>query len=108
MIAFASGPGHLQTTRLDAVNADPPLEFTQFVSQGDGVAVAQPQLLGVIGGDDGIVAARSGQFTRATPHDPCQYRSRACRGESLNIGPRVIERYLVGERYAVAAVKAWR
>ena len=47
-------------------------------------------------------------FTRATPHDPSQYRSSACRGESLNIGPRVIERYLVSERYAVAAVKAWR
>jgi hypothetical protein len=48
-------------------------------------------------------------FTRATPHDPSQYRSSGRhRGESLNIDPEMIERYLGGERYAVAAVKAWR
>jgi len=46
-------------------------------------------------------------FTRATPHDPKQYRSSGHRGESLNIGPQMMERYLVRERYAVAAVKAW-
>ena len=47
-------------------------------------------------------------FTRATPHDPGQYRSSTGRSESLSIGPPVMERYVVGERYAVAAVKAWR
>jgi len=47
-------------------------------------------------------------FTRAAPHDPGQYRSSSRRGDSLNIGPPVIERYLVRERYALAAVKAWR
>ena len=47
-------------------------------------------------------------FTRAVPHDPGVYRSSGRRGNSLNIGPRVIERYLVREPYAVAAVKSWR
>jgi hypothetical protein len=47
-------------------------------------------------------------FTRATPHDPGPYRSRGGRGESLNIGPPMMERYVAGERYAAAAVKAWR
>lgn len=47
-------------------------------------------------------------FTRATPHDPTPYRSSTRRGESLNIGPQMMERYVAGERYAVAAVKAWR
>jgi len=47
-------------------------------------------------------------FTRAAPHDSGQYRCSNGRGESLNIGPPVMERYLVRERYAVAAVKAWR
>ena len=47
-------------------------------------------------------------FTRAAPHDPGTYRSSGRRGDSLNIGPRVIERYLVREPYAVAAVKSWR
>ena len=47
-------------------------------------------------------------FTRAAPHDPGHYHSSSRRGESLNIGPPVMERYLVRERYAVAAVKAWR
>ena len=47
-------------------------------------------------------------FTRAAPHDPGQYRSSSRRGESLNIGPQMIERYIVRERYVVAAVKAWR
>lgn len=46
-------------------------------------------------------------FTRATPHDPSRYRSSGRRGESLNIDPEMMERYLAGERYAVAAVKAW-
>ena len=46
-------------------------------------------------------------FTRPAPHDPSQYRSSGRRGDSLNIGPRMIERYLSGERYAVVAVKAW-
>jgi len=48
-------------------------------------------------------------FTRATPHDPSPYRSSGRhRGESLNIDPEMIERYLAREPYAVAAVKAWR
>jgi len=47
-------------------------------------------------------------FTRAAPHDPGHYHSSSRRGESLKIGPPVMERYLVRERYAVAAVKAWR
>jgi len=47
-------------------------------------------------------------FTRAAPHDPSQYcNSGRHRGESLNIDPRMMERYLAGERYAVVAVKAW-
>lgn len=46
-------------------------------------------------------------FTRATPHDSSQYSSRGGRGESLNIDPEMMERYIAGERYAVAAVKAW-
>ena len=47
-------------------------------------------------------------FTRAAPHDPSQYRSSDRRGESLNIDPKMVERYLARERYAVAAVKAWK
>ena len=47
-------------------------------------------------------------FTRAVPHDPGAYRSSLRRGDSLNISPRVMERYLVREPYAVAAVKSWR
>jgi len=47
-------------------------------------------------------------FTRAAPHDPSSYRSSGRRGDSLNMGPQVIERYLVREPYAVAAVKSWR
>jgi hypothetical protein len=47
-------------------------------------------------------------FTRATPHDPSQYRSSGRRrGESLNIDREMMERYVAGERYAVVAVKAW-
>jgi len=46
-------------------------------------------------------------FTRATPHDSSQYRSRGGRGESLNIDPEMMERFVAGDRYAVAAVKAW-
>jgi hypothetical protein len=46
-------------------------------------------------------------FTRCTPHDPGQYRTSGRRGESLNINPDMIHRYVVGEPHAVAAVKAW-
>jgi hypothetical protein len=46
-------------------------------------------------------------FTRSTPHDLTQYRSSGRRGESLNIGPEMIHRYVAGDPYAVAAVKAW-
>jgi len=46
-------------------------------------------------------------FTRATPHDSSQYRSHSGRGESLNIDAEMMERFVAGDRYAVAAVKAW-
>jgi hypothetical protein len=46
-------------------------------------------------------------FTRSTPHDPSQYRSSGRCGDSLNIGPHMIERYVARDTYAVAAVKAW-
>jgi len=47
-------------------------------------------------------------FTRCTPHDPGMYRSSSARGQSLNIGPRMIHRYVTGEPCAVAAVEGWK
>lgn len=47
-------------------------------------------------------------FTRCTPHDPSQYHSSGRRGESLNIDPEMIHRYLAAEPCAVAAVEAWK
>jgi len=46
-------------------------------------------------------------FTRCTPKDPRPYRSSGRRGESLNIGPQMILRYVDGEFRAVVAVEAW-
>jgi len=46
-------------------------------------------------------------FTRCTPRDPSQYGSSKGRGESLNIGPEMIHRYVAREPCAVAAVEAW-